>query len=167
MAWTMTPLKLDSMCEKIEDEKRRFESGGLPFLCSLFGIWKNSIADWSITSHDFSQLPFNPGNIFWKTETDLLNFFYSISNSPSSCANNPPQILLDLTLSLQLYFYICGVYSTLFFTMQRALASRTSVLGRSSTSKLRAGGYGAQQLRFAHKVCSLKLQELDWSSCQF
>jgi chaperonin GroEL len=38
--------------------------------------------------------------------------------------------------------------------MQRALTSRASTLGRSSTSKLRpiaSAGFNAQQLRFAHK----------------
>jgi chaperonin GroEL len=41
--------------------------------------------------------------------------------------------------------------------MQRALTSRASTLGRSSTSKLRpiaSAGFNAQQLRFAHKVCN-------------
>jgi hypothetical protein len=70
--------------------------------------------------------------------------------------STPVQIIPDLLLPLYLYLRLSVVH-WIFSKMQRALTSRASTLGRSSTSKLRpvaSAGFNAQQLRFAHKVCT-------------
>ena len=89
-------------------------------------------------------------------------FIFEISkqiNNPSlfSFYQAPPRILPHLEALALLCTCTSCISITLYniSSMQRALTSRASVLGRSSTSKLRpisSAGFNAQQLRFAHKV---------------
>merc|ERR1711977_499557 len=81
-----------------------------------------------------------------------------MGNNPSlfSFYQAPPQNLPHLEALALLCTCTSCISITLYniSSMQRALTSRASVLGRSSTSKLRpisSAGFNAQQLRFAHK----------------
>ena len=90
-----------------------------------------------------------PRNIFLRSRANsvLIPIF-------SRRTSTPGQISPDFPLPLYLYL-IRSVVHWIFCKMQRALTSRASTLGRSSTSKLRpiaSAGFNAQQLRFAHKV---------------